>query len=61
MVGAPSSAVVIPGYSSSSAIILSYLTILGTGTQSVTADRDTRCSDSSNEYKGVRQQDIIKR
>ena len=30
------------------AIMLSYLVILGTGTQSVTADRNTQYSDGSN-------------
>ena len=44
----------------SSAIALSNLVILGTGTQSVTADRDTRHSNYLNKYKGVRQQSIIK-
>ena len=46
--------------SSSSAIILLYLVILGTGAQSVTANRNTRYSNSLDEYKGVQQQDIIK-
>ena len=34
-------------------ILLLYLVALGTGAQSITADRDTRCSNSSNKYKGV--------
>ena len=38
----------------SSVIILSYLIALGTGAQSVTADRDTRRSNGSNKYEGVR-------
>ena len=42
------------------AIPLSNPIILGTGAQSVTADRDTQRSDDSNKYKGVRQQCIIK-
>ena len=42
----------------SSAIMLSYLVVLRKGAQSVTADRDTRHSDGSGTYKGVRQQDI---
>ena len=44
----------------SSVILLLYLVILCSGAQSVTADRDTRRSDGSNKYKGVRQQYIIK-
>ena len=35
-----------------SAILLLYLAVLGTGAQSITANRDTRRSDGSNEYKG---------
>ena len=41
-------------------MMLLYLAVLGTGAQSVTADRDIRRSNSSNGYKGVRQQYIIK-
>ena len=41
-------------------MLLSYQIVLGTGAQSVTADRDTRRSDNSNKDKAVRQQDIIK-
>ena len=40
-------------------IILLYPIILGTGAQSVTADRNTRHSDCLDEYKEVGQQDII--
>ena len=36
-------------------ILLLNPAILGSGAQSVTTDRDTRRSDGSNEYKGVRQ------
>ena len=32
---------------------LSYPVVLGTGAQSVTADRDTRRSDDTNKYEGV--------
>ena len=35
-------------------MLLLNLVILGTGTQSVTANRDTRRSDGSNKYEGVR-------
>ena len=38
---------------SSLAITLLYLAVLGTGVQIITADRNTRYSDSSDEYKGV--------
>ena len=48
------------GISSPLAITLLYLIIFGTGAQSITADRNTRRSNYSNEYKEVRQQDIIK-
>ena len=47
-------------WSPRSNILLLNLIILGTGTQNVTADRDTRRSNYSNKYKGVRQQGIIK-
>ena len=41
---------------SSSAIALLYLAVLGTGAQSVTADRDVRRSNKgSDKYKKVRQ------
>ena len=36
------------------AIILLYLAVLSSGAQSVIADRDTRCSNSLDEYKEVR-------
>ena len=36
-------------------ILLLNLVVLGSGAQSVTVDRDTRRSNSSNKYKGVRQ------
>ena len=39
-------------------MLLSYQVVLGTGAQSVTADRDTRRSDDLDEYKAVRQQGI---
>ena len=42
------------------AILLLNLVILGTGAQSVTANRDIRRSDDLNKYEGVRQQYIIK-
>ena len=42
------------------AIALSYLVMLGTGAQSITADRDTRRSNSMNNGEEVRQQGIIK-
>ena len=39
-----------------SVMMLSYLVVLGSGAQSVTADRDTRRSkNSSDKYKGVGQ------
>ena len=41
-------------------MLLSYPAVLGTGAQSVTADRDTWRSDDSNKYKEVQQQYIIK-
>ena len=41
------------------AILLLNLIVLGTGAQSVTANRDIRRSDNSNKYEGVRQQYII--
>ena len=44
-----------------SAIALSYQVVLGTGAQSVTADRDTRRSDCSDENEAVRQQGITER
>ena len=40
--------------SPSSAIILLYLSVLWRGAQSVTADRDTYCSDDSDKYRGVK-------
>ena len=40
------------------AIMLLYLAILYSGAQSVTAERNTRRSDGSDKYKGVRQQYI---
>ena len=36
-------------------MLLSNLVVLGTGAQSVTADKDTRRSDNLNKYEGVRQ------
>ena len=45
-------------WSSLSDMLLSNLIVLGSGAQSVTADRDTRRSDSSNKHKEVRQQGI---
>ena len=60
MVGTPSLPILTGVGFSSLVIILSYLAILCSGAQSVTADRNTRYSDSSNKYKGVRQQYIIK-
>ena len=42
------------GFSLLLVIMLLYPVALGTGAQSVTADRDTRRSDGSNERKGVR-------
>ena len=36
-------------------IMLLYLVVLRSGAQSVTADRDTRYSNNSDKYKGVRQ------
>ena len=41
-------------------ILLLNLVVLGSGTQNITANRDTRRSNNSNKYKGVRQQNIIK-
>ena len=41
-------------------ILLLNPVILGTGAQSVTADRNTRRSDGLNKYEEVRQQYIIK-
>ena len=41
-------------------MLLSNLTVRGSGAQSVTADRDIRRSNGSNKYKGVRQQYIMK-
>ena len=52
IVGTPSFIIVIMKFSSS-AIILSYLAVLRSGAQSVTADRDTRRSNNSGKYKGV--------
>ena len=49
----PLAIIKVAGYSSFLAITLLYLTVLGTGTQSVTADRNTRRSNCSNKYKGV--------
>ena len=58
--GAPLSIIIIMGFSSSSAIILLYLAVLGTGAQNITVNRDTRRSNYLDKYKGVRQQNIIK-
>ena len=41
-------------------MLLSNPAVLSSGAQSVTANRDTRRSDSSDKYKEVRQQRIIK-
>ena len=38
-----------------SAILLLNLVVLGTGAQSITANRNTRHSNSLNKYKGVQQ------
>ena len=43
--GGPIFIIEVMGYSSTLAIILLYLITLGTGAQSDTADRNTRCSD----------------
>ena len=58
--GTPSFTIIGMGFSPLLAITLLYLAILGTGAQSVTANRDTWRSDGSDEYKGVQQQGIIK-
>ena len=41
------------GFSTLLIIILLYLVVLGTGTQSITADRGVRRNNTSNKYKGV--------
>ena len=53
IVGTPPFITMGPGFSFLSAIMLSYLAILGTGAQSVTVNRNTWHSDTSDEYKGV--------
>ena len=58
MVGTPPSPVIAGVEFSSSAIILLYPAVLRSGAQSVTADRNTRRNNGSNQYKGVRQQYI---
>ena len=60
MVGAPLLPTIAGTETPLSAIILLYPVILGSGTQNITANRDTRYSDGPNKYKGVRQQYIIK-
>ena len=51
--GTPLFIIISTGSSTLLVIVLSYRAILGMGAQSITADRNTRRSNGSNEYKAV--------